>query len=45
MEKITGGNGEGKKPKDFLCFLLQPGGMLQYILVSNMDSDEDNPTL
>lgn len=45
MEKITGVNGEGKKLKGFLCFLLQPGGMLQYILVSNMDSDEDNPTL
>uniref|UniRef100_A0A4X1TK25 B30.2/SPRY domain-containing protein n=1 Tax=Sus scrofa TaxID=9823 RepID=A0A4X1TK25_PIG len=33
MEKITGVNGEGKKLKGFLCFLLQPGGMLHYILI------------
>ena len=45
MEKITGVNEEGKKLKGFLCFLLQPGGMLQYIPVSNMAYDEDNPTL
>ena len=44
MEKISGVNGEGKKLKGFLCFLLQPGGMLHYIL-RNEEIEAANVTL